>query len=278
MDLLPNISEPVLRLSAFVGILAAMAFLELVLPKRRLKYSKSHRWFTNFAIAGLDTLLVRLMAQLTVPIAAVSTALYAEAKGWGLLNMLDLPFALEAVLVVAVLDFAIYLQHVASHKIPLLWRIHAMHHSDVDFDVTTAIRFHPIEIALSMLYKCLLVLILGPAAGAVVIFEIILNGSAMFNHANLNLPPWLDRVLRTFLVTPDMHRVHHSTERHETDSNYGFALSFWDRMFATYKDQPELGHRDMQIGLPNYQSESPTGLSWSLALPFQKRRSGEPDS
>jgi len=268
MESFGHISEGVLRFTAFAGIFVFMALLEIMLPKRELGRSRAGRWFTNIAIGGIDSLLVRLMATFFIPIVAVSAALWAEHAGWGLFNRLNWPVWLEALVAIIALDLAIYGQHVASHKIPILWRLHRVHHSDVDFDVTTAIRFHPIEIGLSMLYKVALVLVLGTPAFAVVLFEIILNGCAMFNHANIDLPRVLDRILRLVLVTPDMHRVHHSILRYETDSNYGFNLSIWDRAFRTYRAEPEKGHRNMTIGLPNLQSEAPTGLLWSLAFPF----------
>lgn len=268
MEPFGNISEGVLRFAAFAGIFAVMALLEVTLPKREPGRSKAGRWFTNIAIGGLNGLLVRLMGTFFIPIVAVSAALWAERADWGLFSWLGWSSWLEVLCAIIVLDFAIYIQHVVSHKIPILWRLHKVHHSDVDFDVTTAIRFHPIEIALSMLYKVVLVLGLGPSAIAVVLFEIILNGCAMFNHANIALPRPLDTMLRLFLVTPDMHRVHHSILQRETDSNYGFNLSIWDRVFRTYRAQPEMGHQNMTIGLPDQQNEAPTGLVWSLAFPF----------
>jgi len=268
MEAITNMGEGPLRLSIFAGVFAVMALLELLSPSRKLGHAKGARWFTNIAIGGIDSLVVRLMALFVIPLAAVSTALWAQSQNWGLLNWTALPQWLEIAIAVVVLDLAIYGQHVASHKIPMLWSFHQMHHSDVDIDVTTAIRFHPIEIALSMLWKIVVVLVLGPAALAVVIFEVILNGCAMFNHANLHLPPFLDRLLRLVIVTPDFHRVHHSIIRAETDSNYGFNLSVWDRFFGTYIPQPRKGHQGMTIGLPNHQSEKPTGVVWSLALPF----------
>ncbi len=273
MAIFDGASEAAIRLAAFAGIFLIMALLELALPRRRLRYSKARRWFTNVAVGAIDSLIVRLMGAFVVPLAAVSTALYVEAQGWGLFNWLDWPVWLEITLAVILLDLAIYGQHVASHKIPVLWLLHRVHHSDVDFDVTTAVRFHPVEIALSMLYKIVLVLILGPAPVAVVIFEIILNGCAMFNHANLALPGWLDRSLRLILVTPDMHRVHHSVIHAEHDTNYGFNLSIWDRIFGTYKAQPAKGHEQMRIGLEPWQDSRPTRLDWALLLPFR-----EPDS
>jgi sterol desaturase/sphingolipid hydroxylase (fatty acid hydroxylase superfamily) len=205
-----------------------------------------------------------------MPLLAVGAALDAEAQGWGLFNVISLPLWLEVVVVVLILDFAIWLQHLITHKVPFLWRIHRVHHADLDMDVSTAIRFHPIEIALSMMLKIGLVYLLGPAAIAVVMFEIILNGTAMFNHSNLALPAWLDRPLRKILVTPDMHRVHHSVHRNEHDSNYGFSLSVWDRLFGTYIAQPKAGHTEMQVGL-EWQDERPSRLGWSLALPFARK-------
>ena len=273
-----GISEPVLRFSFFAGVLVAMAALEFVIPKRKLSAPKPKRWITNFAIVGIDSAMVRLMAALpgvfgatAVPLAAVAAAIVAEQNGIGLLYWLDLPFWLAVALSLLVLDFAIWFQHFASHKVPVLWRLHQVHHADVDIDVSTAIRFHPVEIVLSMLYKIAWVFALGAPAVAVVLFEVILNGCAMFNHANVNLPRWLDRVLRAVIVTPDMHRVHHSIIQREHDSNYGFNLSIWDRMFGTYTDQPEDGHQGMTIGLKPYQSEQPTRLTWSLLLPFGRQ-------
>ena len=269
MEIFAGITEPTLRLSAFAGIFLAMVVLEYLLPKRRLTVSKSRRWLTNISIGGIDSLLVRLMAMLVIPLAAVATALSAERIGVGVFNWLGWPHWIEILLAVVLLDLAIYGQHVASHKFAILWRLHRVHHSDLDFDVTTAIRFHPIEIGLSMLYKIVLVLILGASALAVVLFEVILNGCAMFNHSNIALPSWLDRPLRLILVTPDMHRVHHSIIHRETNSNYGFNLSVWDRVFHTYRPQPAKGHEGMTIGLPEYQSRNPVRLLWSLSLPFR---------
>ena len=199
---LGNLSDTAIRLSAFIGIFVAMAALELLIPKRRLQHSKGQRWFTNISIGGIDSLIVRFMALIVIPLSAVAAALWAESAGWGLLNWLGFPYWLNFVIALVVLDLAIYGQHVASHKIPMFWLLHRVHHSDVDFDVTTAIRFHPIEIALSMLWKIVVVLAIGAPAAAVVVFEIILNGCAMFNHSNIDLPKWLDRFLRLFLVTP----------------------------------------------------------------------------
>lgn len=271
------ISEIALRLGAFVLVLLAMWMLELAAPKRQLGQPRSRRWATNLAMAGLGSLVLRVMAALAVPLSAMAAAVFAQARGWGVLNMLDLPIWIEIGLAIIVLDAAIYLQHVASHKIPALWRLHRVHHADRDIDATTGIRFHPVEIALSMLYKIVLVLLLGASALAVLLFEVILNGCALFNHANLALPGWLDRAVRLILVTPDMHRVHHSVIRRERDTNYGFNLSVWDRLFGTYTRQPEGGHQGMRIGLDEYQTDAPSRLGWSLVLPLKPMaRGGDP--
>ncbi|WP_420861376.1 sterol desaturase family protein [Algirhabdus cladophorae] len=261
-------NEALLRLSVFIGLFGLFALMEWALPRRARRTSQTRRWATNWAIVVLDTLTLRVFA-LVLPLLAVGAAIDAGAKGWGLLNQFDLPFVVNLILTILIFDFVIWLQHVASHKIPLLWRIHRVHHADRDMDVTTAIRFHPVEIVLSMLLKIGLVYAIGPAAWAVVIFEVILNGSAMFNHANIKLPLGLDRALRLFMITPDMHRIHHSVQRAEHDTNYGFALSWWDRLFGTYTVEPAKGHDAMDVGL-HWQDERPNKLGWSLALPFRK--------
>lgn len=268
MELIFGLSEVQLRLSIFIGVFIFMALLEMLMPRRKLSHSKARRWITNISIVAFDSFIVRLMGLFIVPLLAVTTAFWTESNSWGLLHLVDWPAWFEILLAVVLLDMAIYGQHVASHKITILWHFHRMHHADVDIDVTTGSRFHPVEIALSMLYKIVLVLILGPRPEAVVIFEVLLNGSAMFNHANFKLPLLLDRIIRSIFVTPDMHRIHHSVIHRETDSNYGFALSIWDRIFSTYNNQPEKGHDAMTIGLPDYQSEAPTEFIWSLKLPF----------
>lgn len=265
-----GLPEPLLRFGVFALVFVVMALLEIARPKRKLVAPKGRRWLTNLVIVGIDSLLVRLMAALAVPVVAIAAAVYAEAHGIGLLNLVEWPVWLDVLIAVVVLDLAIWFQHLASHSIPALWRLHQMHHADVDIDVTTAIRFHPIEIALSMVWKIVCVVALGVSPLAVLLFEIILNGCAMFNHANVALPPWLDRGLRTFLVTPDMHRVHHSVIGRELNSNYGFNLAIWDRLFGTYTAQPSQGHDGMTIGLAAYQSDAPTRLGWSLFLPFRK--------
>ena len=216
--------ENVVRLSVFLGVLCLCAIIEAVLPRKHRVHKRSQRWIVNIGLIIVDSVTVRLMGQLT----ALSAAVYASAQGWGLFNTIQLPLWLEIVLAILLLDMAIYVQHVASHKLPILWRFHRVHHADRDIDVTTGTRFHPIEIVFSMIYKCLVVILFGPAALAVVLFEIILNASAMFNHANIKLPLTIDRYVRLLIVTPDMHRVHHSVIPQETDSNYGFFLSVWD--------------------------------------------------
>jgi sterol desaturase/sphingolipid hydroxylase (fatty acid hydroxylase superfamily) len=256
------------RLGVFLGLFALFATLEALAPRRARSQQRSARWLTNLSIVVLDTLALRALA-IALPLLAVGAAVDAGRMGWGLFNALDWPLWLEVVLAILILDLAIWAQHLVTHKVPILWRFHRVHHADRDFDVTTALRFHPVEILASMMLKIGLVYLLGPAALAVLLFEIILNGTAMFNHSNLRLPLWLDRVVRLVLVTPDMHRVHHSIHRHEHDSNYGFALSVWDRIFRTYRPKPEAGHDLMTVGL-EWQDERPSRLGWALMLPFRK--------
>lgn len=260
--------ETFIRLSIFLGALIIFSSLEAVFPKKRRTQKRSTRWITHIGLTLIDTLAVRLLG----PLAALAVASWASTKNIGVLNLLDWPLWLEIMLAFVFLDFAIYLQHIATHKIPILWRLHKVHHSDRDLDASSALRFHPVEIMVSMLYKCALVLLIGPAVIAVLIFEICLNASAIFNHANIALPEWLDRLLRPFIVTPDMHRVHHSIIVTETDSNFGFNFSIWDRVFKTYKAEPKAGHAEMIIGLSEHQTNAPAGLVWSLKLPFAKPR------
>lgn len=262
-------NETLVRLAVFGGLFVLFAVIEALAPRRPRAQPRSTRWITNWGISIIDTLALRALA-FGLPLLAVGAAMDASAQGYGLLNMIDWPIWLEILLAILILDFAIWLQHLITHKVPLLWRLHRVHHADRDIDVTTAIRFHPVEIALSMLLKIGLVYLLGPSALAVILFEIILNGTAMFNHANIRLPLWLDRMVRLVLVTPDMHRVHHSVHRAEHDSNYGFALSIWDRMFGTYIDQPAEGHDKMTIGL-QWQDDRPAMLGWILLLPFARK-------
>ena len=261
--------EATLRLMTFLSLFVLFALLERISPKKIPEYSVRSRWLTNFSITILNTLLLRALA-IALPFLAVGAAIDANKMGWGLFNILNWPALLEAIICILLFDFIIWLQHVITHKIPFLWRLHRVHHADVDFDVSTAIRFHPIEIALSMILKIGLVYVLGPVAWAILIFEILLNGSALFNHANLAMPTRLDHWLRYLIVTPDMHRIHHSVKREEHDSNYGFALSIWDREFGTYStlEQPEKD--EIVVGL-EWQDQRPTKLGWSLWLPFMRK-------
>lgn len=257
-----------LRLGFFLGLFVLFAIAEAYAPRRPRALPRQGRWLTNWAFVLIDTAALRLLA-LALPLLAVGAAADAARQGWGLFNLTGLPGWVEALLAILILDLAIWAQHLITHKVPLFWRFHRVHHADRDMDVTTAIRFHPVEIAASMLLKIGLIYLIGPSAWAVVAFEILLNGTALFNHANLRLPPWLDRALRCVLVTPDMHRVHHSHLRAEHDSNYGFALSLWDRLFRTYRPQPAAGHDAMTVGL-GWQDAAPARLGWSLLLPFRK--------
>lgn len=258
-------NEPVVRMVFFLGVLGAMAIWELSAPRRRIEIPRVVRWTNNLGMVVLDTLIVRF----TYPVAAVGLALLADQKGWGLFNMIDAPDWLAIVLAVVLLDLAIYLQHVLFHAVPALWRLHRMHHADVGFDVTTGLRFHPLEILISMAIKMGLVLALGLPAVAVLVFEILLNATAMFNHSNIHLPAKVDRVLRLFVVTPDMHRVHHSVDRRETDSNYGFNLPWWDRLLGTYVAQPRQGHEGMTIGIEQFRSRRDQWMDRLLLQPLR---------
>ena len=260
--------EALIRFGIFLSLFVIFAALETRAPRRALTQSRPTRWTTNLAMSLINTLALRALG-LILPLLAVGAAIDARNQGWGLFNALALPFWASLPLTILIFDFAIWLQHLVTHKLPILWRFHRVHHADRDFDVTTALRFHPVEIAASMLLKIGLVYAFGPPAVAVLAFEVILNGTALFNHANLRLPLRLDRALRLILVTPDMHRVHHSSLRAEHDSNYGFALSIWDRMFRTYTPQPTKGHDGVEIGL-QWQDDRPARLGWSLLLPFRK--------
>jgi sterol desaturase/sphingolipid hydroxylase (fatty acid hydroxylase superfamily) len=257
-----NLAQSGLFLSLSLFVILAVA--EAIYPRRKRALPRVKRWRTNILIILLDSAALRLMG----PVAALAAASYATQHHVGLFNWIDLPAWLEFIFALILLDLAIYGQHIATHKIPLLWAMHKVHHTDRDFDVTTAIRFHPTEIILSMLYKSVLVLLLGPSLLAVFVFALVLNFCAMFNHSNLRLPDWLDKYLRLALVTPDMHRVHHSTVPRETNSNYGFSIALWDRIFGTYIAQPAAGHDDITIGLIEYQSNDPADFWWSLKIPF----------
>lgn len=265
---LPNLSEPALRLSAFLGVLAVMTAAEAVWPRRARSFTRWRRWPANLLMVVLGAAIVRAMAIFSLPLVAVAMALWAARHGVGLFNLLEWPTGVEVALSLLLLDLVIWGQHAAFHRVPLFWRMHRMHHADRDIDASTALRFHPLEIAASMLIKALAVLVLGAPLAAVIAFEIVLNAMAVFNHANLRLPPRLDHVLRRLVVTPDMHRVHHSVHPGEHNRNFGFNLSIWDRLFRTYAAAPRDGHRDMRIGLLPYQTDAPTGLWWNLLLPL----------
>jgi sterol desaturase/sphingolipid hydroxylase (fatty acid hydroxylase superfamily) len=264
--------EPLVRLGFFFGVFVVMAVWELVVPRRELRAAKWSRWFANLGIMVLGTLVVRII----FPTAAVGMALVAANRGWGLLNNLDLTPVVAIVASLLMLDLVIYLQHVMFHAVPVLWRLHMVHHADVDFDCTTGLRFHPAEIVLSMLIKLAVVAVLGPPAVAVILFEVVLNATAIFNHGNVRLPTVVDRVLRWIVVTPDMHRVHHSVKPAETNSNFGFNLPWWDRLLGTYRDQPEDGHEAMTIGLDQFQDRPRQSLPWLLALPIAGRLGSYP--
>jgi len=257
--------EPYLRLAAFGGVLAAMAAWELIGPRRKQGIGRGWRWPNNLGVVVLDTLLVRIL----FPTTAVGLALVAEARGFGLFNMVALPAWIGVVASVVILDLAIYLQHVLFHAVPALWRLHRMHHADLEFDVTTGLRFHPIEIVLSMVIKFAVVAALGAPAVSVLIFEVLLNATSMFNHGNVRIPLGFDRVLRWLVVTPDMHRVHHSIRARETNSNFGFSLPWWDRLFGTYRAQPAAGHEAMTIGIEQFRDARELGLDRMLLQPFR---------
>lgn len=257
--------EPQIRLSFMFGVLLVMALWEVFWPRRQRVMTRPQRWIGNFGLIVVDTIAVRLL----LPLAAVQYAAGVQQKGWGLLNQLDWSEGLRLVVAILILDFIIYLQHVMFHAVPLLWRLHMVHHADRDLDVTSGLRFHPVEIAISLLIKFSAITLIGASPLAVLIFEVILNATAMFNHSNVFLPLGVDRWLRWITVTPDMHRVHHSVIVRETNSNFGFNLPYWDRLFGTYRDQPKEGHLGMTIGLKQFQG-SPVGrLGWMLLAPFR---------
>lgn len=262
--------EASIRLGCFITILLLMALWEYASPRRPLHLSRLRRWPSNLGIVAVDSLMLRL----TMPLLAVGMAAEAETRNWGVFNILETTGWLAGFFSFVLLDLAIYVQHVIFHKAPVLWRLHRMHHTDTDFDVTTGLRFHPLEILLSMGIKIAVVVALGAPVVAVLAFEVALNGSSMFNHGNVGLPARLDRALRLFIVTPEMHRVHHSIYRDETDSNFGFNLPWWDRLFGTYRAQPRDGHLNMAIGLPIFRDRRSVDLHWLLAQPFLNTRTG----
>jgi sterol desaturase/sphingolipid hydroxylase (fatty acid hydroxylase superfamily) len=259
-------SEHTVRLTFFLGSLIAVGVWEIIAPRRPLTDNKTRRWVTNLSLVVINTLAVRFL----LPILPVGLALMMHERGWGILNILILPDWLKIFLAVLALDLVIYLQHVLFHFLPALWRLHRMHHVDLDIDVTTGNRFHPLEIVISIGIKLAAIGLLGPPAIAVIIFEVVLNASAQFNHGNVRIPERIDRLLRLFVVTPDMHRVHHSVIPRETNSNFGFNVPWWDRLLGTYRAQPEQGHLGMTIGLKEYRDPAKLSLGRLLLLPFMK--------
>lgn len=265
-----GIGEPVWRTAFFVGAFAVLALLELLHPRLErpelMRALKARRWVTNLSILVLSSLMLRV----AFPAAATGVALWSQANGYGLLPMIGFSPAAAGIIAFIVLDFAIWLEHVIFHKVPLLWRLHRVHHADTGLDLTTGLRFHPLEILISMLWKSAVIVALGAPAWSVLVFEIVLNAASMFNHANLGLPGRIDRMLRPVIVTPDMHSVHHSAVAEETSSNYGFNLSLWDRLFSTYLPRTKQEPQDVRIGLEQYANPMPSRLVWSLVLPFRR--------
>ncbi len=259
--------EPLLRLAFFVGALALMLLWERLAPRRPLTVERGPRWLGNLGLVGIDTVATRLLA----PMGAVGAAVFAAERGWGLLNVTAAPAWLAVPVAVVALDLTIYLQHVLFHAVPLLWRLHMVHHADLDLDTTTGVRFHPGEILLSLGIKVAAVCSLGAPPLGVFLFEVLLNATSLFNHGNVRLPPWMDRALRFVVVTPDMHRVHHSVVVGETNSNYGFNLPWWDYLFGTYRAEPAEGHGGMTIGLAQFRDVWVDRLHWMLVLPFLGR-------
>jgi sterol desaturase/sphingolipid hydroxylase (fatty acid hydroxylase superfamily) len=254
------------RVGAYAAVFAAMALWEWWAPRRQLTAGRKPRWAGNLGILAIDIVAVRLL----IPTTVVGVALVAAERGWGLYPLLGLPYWAAVIAGAVVLDLTIYLQHVVFHYVPWLWRLHRMHHADVDIDVTTGLRFHPLEILLSLGIKIAAVLALGVPALAVLIFEVLLNATSMFNHSNVKLPPWLDRLARWIVVTPQMHQVHHSVERAETDSNFGFNLPWWDRLFGTYRAEPKAGEKNIVIGLPDFRDAKEQRITSLLTQPFRK--------
>ena len=256
--------QSAIRLGCFLGLFFILALGELLKPRLVPTVSKASRWRSNLGLTLLNALLVWFLGWFT----PVVVAHLAEQRQWGLLQQVEAAEPIKIVVAVLFLDFLIYGQHVLFHKIPLCWRLHRVHHTDLNFDLTTGVRFHPFEILLSLLIKIVAIILIGAPVLAVLIFEILLNGSSMFNHSNFFLPLNVDRIARKFIVTPDMHRVHHSVVPYETDSNYGFNFSWWDRLFGTYRDQPEAGHEGMSIGLKEFREPGSLKLPGLLVQPF----------
>ncbi len=266
MDILLN-NESLIRLSCFVGVLLVMIFLERIMPYRPNKASKKTRWLANLGLVALDTLAVRFL----IPVLPAAFALFLEEHQWGLFYLLHISSLVTFLLTIVLLDLMVYGQHVLFHYQPLLWRLHKVHHTDTNLDATSGVRFHPVEILLSVLLKLGVVAILGAPAAGVIAFEVLLNATALFNHSNIKLPKNFDKLLRLFVVTPDMHRVHHSIIPQETNNNFGFNLPWWDRLFKTYKAQPQKGHLNMTIGLKEYPDPKALDLETLLLVPFHHK-------
>lgn len=259
-------SESLLRLSCFLSVLFCVALAEYLFPKRTLHFSKITRWWRNFSLVVVNSVAVHVL----MPVTAVSCSLFVASKGWGVFNWFSPPPFIAWLSTLIVLDVIIYFQHRLFHSWKPLWRLHRVHHVDLDLDVSTALRFHPLEILVSMVIKVVVVTTLGAPLGAVILFEIILNAAAMFNHGNISFPSPVDTLMRKFVVTPDMHRVHHSVIPIETNSNYGFSISLWDYLFATYRAQPKSGHEQMNIGLKEYTTFERHHVLYLLLLPFRR--------
>jgi sterol desaturase/sphingolipid hydroxylase (fatty acid hydroxylase superfamily) len=260
-----GLSEPFIRFSAFAAVFLAMALWELAAPRRLQAISRLRRWPGNLGLSVINTVALRIL----FPAAAVGAAILAHSHGWGLFQAINAPDAVAIIVSVILLDLVIYLQHRLFHAVPLLWRLHRVHHADLEFDVTTGVRFHPVEILLSMLIKIGAVTALGAPVAAVLVFEVLLNATTMFNHANIKLPQPLDRIVRLVVVTPDMHRVHHSVRREETNSNFGFSLPWWDWVFRTYRAQPVDGHDGMTIGIRKFRDPADLHLARMLLQPIR---------
>lgn len=266
--------EPYIRLGFFLGMLIVMALWETIAPRRRLTSNKSVRWFSNLALVLLNSAAVRI----GFAVGAVGVAIESQRLGWGLFNNVAVPGWLAVLLSVVALDLVLYLQHVMFHAVPALWRLHMVHHSDPDFDVTTGVRFHTLEIGLSMGIKAIAIVLIGASPLAVLIFEVLLNATSMFSHSNVRMPTWLDGMLRLVVVTPDMHRVHHSEILEETNSNYGFNLPWWDFLLGTYRSKPKEGQDQMRIGVAEISRSRAVWLHWMLVLPFVRLRCSHEDN
>lgn len=259
--------ESYIRLGSFLGIFALLTAWEISSPKRELLQLRRFRWFGNIGLIVISSVLIRFL----IPTAAVGVALHVEQDQVGFLNHYDMPFFVQFFIAFVLMDLAIYFQHVIFHALPMFWRFHRVHHSDLDCDITTGIRFHPFEMIISILFKFLVIISIGAPVLAVVVFEVVLNAASMFTHSNIKIPQSIERMVRLILVTPDMHRIHHSINENETNSNFGFFISTWDRIFGTYIKEPALGHENMQIGLQGFREPKWQNLRWLIYLPFVSR-------